>query len=291
MHKIVIHYKKSQVRYRTAARVEIELMKKIEVKVCGLKREKDLKICMSMGVDILGFVVEYPLPVPWNMSSADALPLLKLVNNSNNSPYNHRHFEQGLQPKGFTDGLTEGLNNDFTEGFTKTLSRSCIVTGGSPGKVIELAQILKPSMVQLHYRETLSDTIIITEKLRKENIDVIKTIPPSIEERIYQFGTADIEVIVRLLCDTGVYALLVDSRTPSNAANSSSQLDMDFCSQIVRLSSKPVIIAGGINADNVCAILSLTGAEYIDIMTGVEKSPGEKDKGLLADLMNAIIYY
>lgn len=276
-------------------------MKKIKVKVCGLKREKDLKICISMGVDILGFVVEYPLSVPWNMSRTDAPPLLGLVNNSDNnpshnSPSNQNLFEHSRSYKGFIDGFandfTDGFTDGFTEGssdsFTESFPRSCIVTGGSPDKVIELAQILKPSMVQLHYRETLSDTIIITEKLRKENIDVIKTIPPSIEERIYQFGTADIEVIVRLLCDTGVYAVLVDSRTPSNAASSGSQLDMDLCSQIIRLSKKPVIIAGGINASNVCGIMSLTGAEYIDIMTGVEKSPGEKDEGLLSDLMKSI---
>jgi phosphoribosylanthranilate isomerase len=166
--------------------------------------------------------------------------------------------------------------------------RSCLVTGGPPEKVIELAESLKPSMIQLHYNETLQDTIIITDRLRKLNIDIIKTIPPSKENRISQFATADIEKIVKLLCDTGVYALLVDSRTPANAPGSGLLLDIDLCSQIIRLSSKPVIIAGGINAGNVSGIISRTGSDFIDVMTGIEKEPGIKDADMLSNLMKAI---
>lgn len=230
-------------------------MNKVKVKICGLKREKDLEICVKLGVDILGFVVEYPIPVPWNISRTNARQLLKMIDNM--------------------DSVGHSL-------------RSCLVTGGPPEKVIELAESLKPSMIQLHYNETLQDTIIITDRLRKLNIDIIKTIPPSKENRISQFATADIEKIVKLLCDTGVYALLVDSRTPANAPGSGTLLDIDLCSQIIKLSSKPVIIAGGINAGNVSGIISHTGSDYIDVMTGIEKEPGIKDADMLSNLIKAI---
>lgn len=224
-------------------------MSSIKVKICGLKRENDVQMCMDLGVDILGFVVEYPLPVPWNMSPTEALPLLKMVR----PPY-----------------------------------RSCIVTGGAPEKVIGLAASLRPSLVQLHFKETLADTIAIADALREMNIDVIKTVPPATEDRISQFGTADIETIVKELYKTNVYGLLADSRVPSNASQTGTKVDLEFCSQIIKLSSKPVIIAGGINSDNVCELVTRTGAGFIDIMTSVESVPGKKDPVLLSRLFDSI---
>jgi len=224
-------------------------MRHIKTKICGLKREIDIQLCMQLGVDVLGFVVEYPIEVPWNLNCSEVLPLLSMVH----PPH-----------------------------------QSCIVTGGTPEKVIRLARILCPSMVQLHYKETLEDTIIISDALRKLNIDVIKAVPPTMEDRISQFKTTDIEIIVRKLCETSVYALLADSRVPSNATQKGTKLDPKFCAQIVNISSKPVIIAGGINANNISGLLVQTGAEFIDVMTGVETLPGEKDAKLLSLLLSTL---
>lgn len=224
-------------------------MSRVTVKICGLKREEDVQLCMDQGVDILGFVTEYPMAVPWNLSRSQALPLLSMVR----APH-----------------------------------RSCIVTGGTPEEVIELASSLNPALVQLHYKETLQDTIIISNALSRLNIEVIKTIPLGIEDRIHQFGTADLETIVEELCKTNIYGLLVDSRAPANAAEQGTRLNLDFCLEIIRRSSKPVIIAGGINAKNVRDVVTQTGAECIDIMTGVERSPGEKDPALLSSLLGAL---
>lgn len=218
----------------------------VRVKICGLKRESDVELCMESGVDVIGFVTEYPVCVPWNLSRGEAQALLSKVR----APH-----------------------------------QSCIVTGGSPKKVIELASELKPSMVQLHYNETLADTAEISESLEKLNIGVIKTVPRNKEDRISQFGTTDIRGIVNALCKTKVYGLLVDSRNPANASEQGKELDLDFCAEVIGLSSKPVIVAGGINAGNVCDIIKRTGTGFIDIMTGVESSPGVKDSGLLQKLM------
>lgn len=231
-------------------------MKSVNVKICGLKRKKDVELCLDLGVDILGFVVEYPMSVPWNMSRIEALPLLEMVKSKQGSSSSHK---------------------------------SCIVTGGSPKKVIELAEGLKPSLVQLHFNESFHDTVIITDELKKMNIGVIKTIPPYKADRISQFGTESLEIIVKKLCQTDVFALLADSRTPSNSSKRGTMIDIDLCKQIIKLSSKPVLIAGGINADNVLRLISLTGAGFVDIMTGVESKPGEKNSALLSGLMRAII--
>lgn len=224
-------------------------MNGISVKICGLKNEKDVHLCLKLGVDILGFVTEYPIPVPWSISQKETKDLLNLVS----LPH-----------------------------------RSCIVTGGSPEKIIKLAEKLRPSMLQLHYQETLEETILISEALKELNVAVVKTVPALREDRIRQFGTSELKVIVDKLCQTEVYGLLVDSRGASNASARGSELDVDLCLQVLELSKKPVIIAGGIKAGNVSEILSLTGAKHIDIMTGVEKRPGEKDGVLLSCLMAKI---
>jgi len=228
-------------------------MNRIKVKICGLKREKDVELCMSLGVDVLGFVVEYPVPVPWNLNCMEAAPLLDIVR----------------------------LNR-----YSGSSQRSCIVTGGTPKKVVELAKSLKPSLVQLHYNETFQDTAIIIDELKKLNIGVIKTIPPKVEDRMSQFGTDSIETIVKKLCEKDVFALLADSRTPENSSNKGTLIDVDFVRQIIKLSSKPVVIAGGINANNVEKLIDLTGAYFIDIMSGVESIPGVKDAELLSKLIS-----
>ena len=82
-----------------------------------------------------------------------------------------------------------------------------------------------------------------------------------------------------------MYAILADSRTPENAARGSSNLDQVFFGSLMKASRKPVILAGGITPDNVTEILEKDRASFIDVMTGVEKSPGEKDHGKILQLI------
>ncbi len=224
-------------------------MKNIKIKICGLKNIEDVQLCMDMGIDIIGLVVNYPVSVPWNLSREEALPLLEII---------------------------------------KPPHKSCIVTGGEPEKIIELAENLSPSFIQLHFRETLRDTCIIADYLKRKGIDVIKTVPPDSEEQLFQFGTTDLKTIVDNICNTNICALLADSRTPSNACQNGAELNLDFCLQIMKYSSKPVITAGGINRGNIADFLKKTGSKFIDIMTGVEKSPGKKDARMLSSLLSEI---
>jgi phosphoribosylanthranilate isomerase len=224
-------------------------MESVTVKICGLMQPEDVHFCQKAGVNILGFVTEYPLPVPWNLSKEGAFQLL-------------RHVAAN--------------------------QKTCIVTGGSPEKVIHLAQELKPTLVQLHYRETLKDTIQITEALQRLGIGVIKTIPPDIGDRIHQFGTSDLNAIVKELSVTGIYAVLADSRTPGNASHGSTLLNREFVRGIINASKKPVLLAGGITSRNVQEILQDTHASMIDVMTGVETSPGLKNHDEILHLLRAV---
>ncbi|MCL2817062.1 MAG: phosphoribosylanthranilate isomerase [Clostridiales bacterium] len=222
---------------------------KITVKICGLKSGEDVKICARPGVDVLGFVVEYPLPVPWNLRREEAAALLPLV------PPSHK---------------------------------TCLVSGGPPEKLIALAESLRPSMMQLHFKETLAETEKIARALLPLSVGVIKTIPPTAGERMELFGTSDAGWIARALCEAGVSAILVDSRAPANAAGEGEKGDVELFKQVKAFSLRPVILAGGINAENVGEILAMSGARHIDLMSGAESAPGVKDGQKVAALLTSL---
>ena len=49
-----------------------------------------------------------------------------------------------------------------------------------------------------------------------------------------------------------------------------------------------MILAGGINAENVSVAISAVKPAFLDISSGVESSPGIKDKMKLEQLFNAV---
>ncbi|MCH7496135.1 MAG: N-(5'-phosphoribosyl)anthranilate isomerase, partial [Candidatus Marinimicrobia bacterium] len=49
-----------------------------------------------------------------------------------------------------------------------------------------------------------------------------------------------------------------------------------------------MILAGGINVENVAKAISIIKPAYLDISSGVESSPGIKDKMKLEQLFNAV---
>ena len=205
------------------------LNKTAKVKICGLMGENDVKMCVCHGADIIGFVVDYPRPVPWNLSAQAAKKLAAIVSRP---------------------------------------SESCVVTGGSPDKIIKLVSEIQPDYVQLHGGETLADTARIIDALCKCGVRVIKTVfpdAPGLERSAADF------------CEAGVYALLFDPRTPDNAT-ASGTADINTFIKLKNAVSCPVILAGGINPWNAAEIIQKTGAKIIDLMTGVEKAPGIKDE-------------
>jgi shikimate dehydrogenase len=68
------------------------------VKICGIMNEKDIEICAGAGVLVLGFVVDYPVPVPWNLTPERARELSFNVN-------------KALEAKGFAK-ITEAMALD-----------------------------------------------------------------------------------------------------------------------------------------------------------------------------------
>jgi len=196
-------------------------------------------MCARHGADVVGFVALYPHPVSWNLDLKTAKELVAAVG-----------------------------------GATKT----CIVTGGMPEKIVRLAREAKPDLIQLHCGETLEDTAYLVRELEKDGVKIIKTLFPN---------TPDLEKTAAAFCAAGVHALLFDPRTPSSPAHGGAA-DLEVFDALRRAVDCPVILAGGITPENVAEIVRKSGARGIDLMTGVEICPGMKDESKVIALFQAL---
>ena len=220
-----------------------------KLKICGLMRAADVALCCGLGVEVLGFVTEYPLPVPWNLGREEVRVLLA-----------------GARPP----------------------AKTCLVTGGTVDQVAGLAVDLRPGYVHLHYKETLADTAEIAAALTPYGIGVIQTIPPDPAVRLARLGTEDPARWARRLEGAGVAALLVDSRTPDNALGIGRAADLSLYRRVREAARGPVILAGGVTPENCGAVLKAAGPDWLDVMTGVETAPGRKDPEKLKALTAAV---
>ena len=50
----------------------------------------------------------------------------------------------------------------------------------------------------------------------------------------------------------------------------------------------PFILSGGLNSSNIKESIDLTGADFIDINSGVEVEPGEKTISLIEEIISLI---
>lgn len=166
-------------------------------------REQDVQMCVRHGVDIAGFVVEYPRPVPWNLSAISARALIATV----------------CAPV-----------------------ETCAVTGGPPNHVLRIAMETKANYIQLHCNETLEDTAYLVRELGKYGVKIIKTVfpnTPDLEKTAADFcaagvyavlfdprtpdnakhsGTVDLSVYRKLQGTVSCPTILAGGITPGNVA-------------------------------------------------------------------------
>jgi phosphoribosylanthranilate isomerase len=124
---------------------------------------------------------------------------------------------------------------------------------------------LKPDMLQLHGTETPDRVVAVRTRF---GLPVIKALPVATR--------ADLSPI-RLyanVCDR----LLFDARAPVEATRPGG-LGKPFDWTLLRglNAGVPVMLSGGLDADNVAEAIAVTGAGGVDVSSGVERSPGVKD--------------
>lgn len=225
------------------------LTRKNSLKICGLMNPSDVSICVEEGVEIIGFVTEYLIDVPWNLTREQSRIVREAI------------------PAGYL---------------------ACMVTGGSVERILELAEAVRPDLIQIHYKETLEDTKILCKKLKEMGIGVIKSIPVSDEACMDQFGTADPVKIAGLLSETDVWGILIDPRHGKDVVSKNLNADQELFRVYKEHSTKPVTLAGGLKPENLAVIMKDTGAEDVDIMNGSEDAPGKKNRSKIQELVSIV---
>jgi phosphoribosylanthranilate isomerase len=80
--------------------------------------------------------------------------------------------------------------------------------------------------------------------------------------------------------------VLLDAHDPVKRGGTGKTIDWTHAAAIARL--RPVVLSGGLNADNVSAAIDTVKPYAIDVSSGVESSPGVKDAERLRRLFDAV---
>lgn len=86
--------------------------------------------------------------------------------------------------------------------------------------------------------------------------------------------------------NTPVAAFLIDSKTPNQFGGTGQRADWNVCRQARERA--PVILAGGLSAQNIAEAAALASPDAIDLSSSLESAPGVKDHQRLQDFFTAL---
>jgi phosphoribosylanthranilate isomerase len=135
----------------------------------------------------------------------------------------------------------------------------------SDEELAAIVEALEPDVLQLHGCETPERVKLIR---RRFGLPVMKALP--IAER------ADLLSVRRY--ENEVDRLIFDARAPREASRPGG-LGQSFDWQLLRKfnCAVPFMLSGGLDAENVAEALRITAASGVDVSSGIERAPGEKD--------------
>lgn len=128
-----------------------------------------------------------------------------------------------------------------------------------------IVAVLQPDMLQLHGQESPEQVRVLKKKF---DLPVMKAIPVE---------TADDLAAVAAYSKVAD-RLLFDARAPREATRPGG-LGKSFDWTLLKDIDPgiPYMLSGGLDADNVAEALRITHAPGVDVSSGVERAPGEKD--------------
>ena len=132
-------------------------------------------------------------------------------------------------------------------------------------ELANLIEALKPDMLQLHGKETPERVALLRTRF---GLPVMKALPVAEKSDL-----SPIREYARV-----VDRILFDARAPKDATRPGG-LGQAFDWRLLQGLDigVPYMLSGGLDAGNVAEALAITGAPSVDVSSGVEKRPGEKD--------------
>jgi phosphoribosylanthranilate isomerase len=141
--------------------------------------------------------------------------------------------------------------------------------------VAQVAASVAPDLIQLHGYETPTR---VAEVRARWGIPVVKAVPVETAEDAHaarQFSPA-------------ADLILFDALAPADSARPGGNgAPFDWRTLLGVTEGIPFVLSGGLTPDNVAEAIRLTGATTVDVSSGVESSPGEKDLELIRRFLRA----
>ena len=158
------------------------------------------------------------------------------------------------------------------QGRAKKVALSVDATDAELDRVVEA---LRPDMLQLHGKETPERVAAVRSRFR---LPVMKALP--IEAR------ADLAPI--RIYEKVADWLLFDARAPREATRPGGLGKTFDWTLLENLDLKiPFMLSGGLDAANVAEASRITRPPAVDVSSGVERAPGEKDPDKIRDFIRA----
>lgn len=148
-----------------------------------------------------------------------------------------------------------------------SISKVAVVVDPSLDLLNEIYQTLSPDFFQFHGAETPEFLKEIRKKFPRAKI-------------IKGFGIsdrADLEQIKNY--EEVADFFLLDGRKAGSGEKFDWQILQDFNSK------KDWFLAGGLNSENLCEAVKITGAKMVDVSSGIEKIRGQKSSELIKEFM------
>lgn len=103
---------------------------------------------------------------------------------------------------------------------------------------------------------------------REHALRIVKTlwVGPTLEDRLREFGPG-----------SGVDAILFDSGSPQERGGTGRTFSWPHVAALLGKQKIPIIVAGGLNAENVAEAMATLHPWGVDVASGTESAPGKKD--------------
>lgn len=140
-------------------------------------------------------------------------------------------------------------------------------------EVIAFCRQLGVSVVQLH--GPISPEELIKIRLAEPGLKIIKSLV------VREDNLDDLKLTIAATAPF-VDAYITDTFDPQSGAEGATGKTHDWAidKKLVALSPRPVILAGGLNADNVAEAIRQVRPHGVDVHTGIEASDGRKDMAM-----------
>ena len=131
------------------------------------------------------------------------------------------------------------------------------------------------SGAQLHW----SPSEAMVERLQREGMLVWRVVRVADADEAAAAGRWD-----------GADAVLVEPRVEGALGGTGRVLDLDLAQRArSALLGKKMVLAGGLRPETVAAAVAAVHPDVVDVSSGVERSPGEKDPQLIRSFLEALV--